>query len=212
VSALWQPYWLPSTAYTLTAVVIPTIASGFGGYTWRCTTAGTSGNVEPVWPDPLLSPTVSDGTVTWSVGTGVRMAYQLGLKNLVDTFSDANPTIIRTVRTVRPMSLTNVNLPCFFIGDMNETLDPASGVWSRTFGGFSAFLADAIGSIEESNDRMNFAADALADLFVLNPHAASGRSIFQHVATNDYEFDEAGVKFPALEFQFAPSVALEGRS
>jgi hypothetical protein len=209
VTALWQPYWKAATAYSVTAVVIPTV---FAGYTWRCTTAGTSGNVEPVWPDPLASPTIADGTVTWSVGTGVRQAFQAGLKSIVSTFAQANPTIIRSVRTVRPLSLANVELPCFYIGDMSETLNPSQGVWSRTFSGFSAFLADAIGSIDESNDRMNFAADALADLFVLNPHAGSGRSIFQHVATNDFEIDEKGAKYPALEFQFAPTEALEGRS
>src|SRR5439155_12148752 len=50
MSALWQPQWQASHAYALTAVVIPTT---FTGYTWRCTTAGTSAGVEPALPaDP----------------------------------------------------------------------------------------------------------------------------------------------------------------
>ena len=209
MAGAWQPTWQAGTAYTLTAVVIPTT---FGGFTWRCTSPGTSGGTEPVWPDPLISPTIADGGVTWSVGTGFRQALQTGIAAVVQTFATANPTIIRTVRTVRPRSMTTADLPVFYIGDMSETIATSQGVRSRTFSGFSAYLVDTLGEQIYSNDRMNFAADVLADLFSANVHAASGRSVFTHVGTQDAEIDEGGVIYPALEFLFAPTEVLEGRA
>ncbi len=208
MTALWQPTWKAATAYALTAVVIPTT---FAGYTWRCTTAGTSGNVEPTWPtDPSTTPTIADGGVTWSVGSGARQAYQAGLVSIVTTFAQANPTIIRKVRSVAPLSFSNSELPLFYVGDMAESISTGQGIRTRTFSGFSAYLVDALGSPDESNDRMNFAADALADLFTANQHAANGRSIFQHVATNDTELGD--LHLPALEFLFAQSAVSEGRT
>jgi hypothetical protein len=211
MSALWQPYWQAAHAYALTAVVIPTT---FGGYTWRCTTAGTTGNAEPTWPtDPSLTPTVTDGTVVWSVGTGFRQALQSGIASVVTAFAAANPTIIRSIRTVQPLSFANVELPCFFIGDMSESIAHANGIRQRAFSGFSAYLVDALGSIDESNDRMNFAADVLTDLFTANYHAANGRSIVEHTATNDTEIsDRKGEVYPALQFQFGQSEVAEGRN
>jgi len=212
MSAIWQPQWQANTAYLVPAVVIPTAAT-FGGYTWRCTTAGTSGGTEPTWPDPTITPTVTDGGVTWSVGTGFRQSVQAGLKSIVTTFATANPTIIRSVRTVRPPSFGgSTSLPVFFIGDMNESITTTQGLRTRTFSGFSAYLVDQLGTIDDSNDRMNFAADVLADLFSQNVHAASGLSIFQHTGTNDFEFEDGAARYPALEFTFAETKLAEGRT
>ena len=213
MSAIWQPTWQANTAYTATAVVIPT-AAAFGGYTWRCTTAGTSAGTEPVWPDPTITPTIADGGVTWSVGTGFRQAIQYGIAALVQTFATANPTIIRSVRTNRPPSFAgSTSLPVFYIGDLNESITHVQGVRTRTFSGFSCYLVDAMGTIEDSNNRMNFAADVLTDLFTLNVHAISGSaSILQQTATLDYEVTEGAVLYPALEFQFAETKLAEGRT
>lgn len=209
MSALWQPTWKAATAYTLTAVVVPTT---FGGFTWKCITAGTSAGVEPVWPvDPNMTPTIVDGGVTWSVGTGFRQAMSSGLDTLVSAFAVANPTIIRSVVRTRPLSFANVEFPCFFIGDLSETITTTQGVRTRTFAGFSAFLVDALGSVQESADRMDFAADALADLFTANYHVASGRSIFQHIGTIDTEVPNGPTPLPALEFQFGETAVAEGR-
>ena len=213
MSAIWQPQWQAATAYVVPAVVIPT-ASTFAGYTWRCTTPGTTAGTEPTWPDPTLgTTTVSDGSVVWSVGTGFRQAVQYGIASIVTTFATANPTIIRSVRTVRPGSYGTASLPCFFIGDLSESITHANGVRTRTMAGFSAFLVDNLGTIEDSNDRMNFAADALTDLFTLNYHAAGGISIFQQTGSNDSEVaDGQGVILPALEFTFAETKLAEGRT
>ena len=214
----WQPYWLPNHAYALGAVVVPTDTNYktgvFDGYTWRATTAGTSAGTEPTWPtNPTVTPTINDGgTLVWSVGTGFRQAIQAGLSGIVTTFAQANPTIIRQIRTVRPKTFTTAALPCFFIGDLNETIATANGIRTRQVTGFSAYLVDILGEQIESNDRFNFAVDALTDLFTANFHAISGRSNFQHTATLDTEFEEGGVIFPAAEFQFGQTSVAEGRN
>src|SRR5204863_114336 len=107
---------------------------------------GTSAGVEPTWPaDPSLTPTVTDGSVTWSVGTGFRQALQGGVVSLISTFKAANPTIVRSVLSVRPRSFETVDLPCFYLGDMGETIETSQGTMTRTFDGFSAFLVDTMG-------------------------------------------------------------------
>ena len=213
MSEIWQPQWVKNTAYIVPAVVIPT-AAVFAGYTWRCTVAGTSGAAEPTWPDPTITPTVTDGGVTWSVGTGFRQAVQYGIAAIVTAFATANPTIIRSVRTVRPPSFaSSAALPVFFIGDLNESISHANGVRTRTISGFSAYLVDQLGTTTDSNDRMNFAADTLTDLFTLNYHAAGGISIFQQTGCSDFEYPDpkGGSIFPALEFTFAETKLAEGR-
>ena len=210
----WTAAWQANTAYLTGAVVIPTASSptSFGDFTWRCTTPGTSAGSEPAWPDPSVSSTVNDGSVVWSVGTGFRQALSAGLLGTIATFAQANPTIIRSVFPARPRSFVTVELPCFFVGDLNEIIATSQGVRQRRFTGFSAYLVDDLGEQEESRPRMNFAADVLADVFTAAYHAAGGRALLQHSGTLDIEFNESGVVFPALQFLFAESVIAEGRT
>lgn len=211
--ATWQPLWQAGTVYALKAVVIPTT---FAGYAWRCTTAGTSGGTEPTWPDPTTgTATIMDGSVTWTVGSAFRQAIQLGLcgsAGIVTLFKDANPTILRSVRTVRPRSFTTTDLPCFYIGDLNESIVHSNGLRTRTVDGFSAFLVDDLGEQIESNDRMNFAVDALTDLFTLNYHAVGGVAIFEQTSTIDTEVTDGATTFAAVEFTFGRTFVTEGRT
>jgi hypothetical protein len=209
----FQATWLPATAYSLLAVVSPTTFS-VGSHTWQCTQAGTSGGTEPAWPDPTLgTTTITDGTVVWSVGTGFRQSLQAGIAAVVGAFAAANPTIIRSVRTVRPRSFTTAELPCFFIGSMDETIEHSVGIRTRTFGGLVCYWVDELTEQIESNDRANFAADVLADLFTANFHGAGAPSGLQQIGTTETEFNEGGVIYPALMFTFAPNTAIaEGRN
>ncbi len=54
--------WAVSTVYSAGARVVPKTANG---HIYKCTTAGTSGAVEPVWPTTAGS-TVADGTAAWT--------------------------------------------------------------------------------------------------------------------------------------------------
>lgn len=54
--------WAVLTEYVLTNRVVPTV---YNGMCYECTTAGTSGETEPVWNTGLDS-TTNDGTVVWA--------------------------------------------------------------------------------------------------------------------------------------------------
>ncbi len=56
------PKWRRETVYTTSDYVIPT---NFNGYYYQCTTAGTSGTTEPVWPENSGA-TVTDNGVVWT--------------------------------------------------------------------------------------------------------------------------------------------------
>jgi len=58
-SARWKAgIWVKQTSYAAGDMVIPTKPNG---HFYRCTTAGTSGATEPVWPLPTGSSTINDG-------------------------------------------------------------------------------------------------------------------------------------------------------
>lgn len=60
------PAWIAGTAYSLTDSVRPMVDRN--GFTYECTTAGTSGENEPVWP-VTDGQTVTDGTAVWTART-----------------------------------------------------------------------------------------------------------------------------------------------
>lgn len=55
--------WSASTEYSLDSAVRPSVDRN--GFTYQCTTAGTSGASEPVWPT-TAGQTVTDGTACWT--------------------------------------------------------------------------------------------------------------------------------------------------
>ncbi len=61
---LWPETWAATTAYALGDVIRKT--GTYALYTYKCTTAGTSGGTEPVWGTPTIGGTKTDGTVTWT--------------------------------------------------------------------------------------------------------------------------------------------------
>jgi len=62
--------WNPSTSVALSAVAGPkywNLLSGISANKWVCTTAGTTGTLEPDWPHGAATgTTVTDGTVVWT--------------------------------------------------------------------------------------------------------------------------------------------------
>lgn len=58
--------WESSKVYSLDTYVVPTSLDIFPEYiSFKCTTSGTSGTTEPIWPTEM-NMTVSDNTVTWT--------------------------------------------------------------------------------------------------------------------------------------------------
>jgi hypothetical protein len=76
------PNWAASTAYSLGNVVTPTTANNC---VYECTTAGTSGTIQPTWPT-TEGATVVDNTVTWTCHTQAANAAQTNLVGNSKTF------------------------------------------------------------------------------------------------------------------------------
>jgi prepilin-type N-terminal cleavage/methylation domain-containing protein len=66
------PKWRSGTTYNNTNLVIPT---GFNGYYYQCTVAGTSGTTEPNWP-------LGSTPYTETTGTGVQWTKSGRLRTL----------------------------------------------------------------------------------------------------------------------------------
>jgi len=66
VESTWGTTWQASTTYAAGDFVVPTTLNGF---TYECTTGGTSGTTEPIWPT-TIGQTVTDGSVVWTCQAG----------------------------------------------------------------------------------------------------------------------------------------------
>ncbi len=74
---LWPETWATGIAYALGDVIRKT--GTYALFTYKCTTAGTSGGTEPVWGPPVLGAIVSDGsTLKWT--TYDEKTYQVKAK------------------------------------------------------------------------------------------------------------------------------------
>jgi type II secretory pathway component PulJ len=86
------PAWQPSQAYSLGAVVTPSLPNG---HSYVCTTAGTSGVTQPTWPTTSGS-MVSDGTpptaVLWTEHSTVLLNSLGDLTNRQNRFAHGNAT------------------------------------------------------------------------------------------------------------------------
>lgn len=89
--------WVTGTAYGLNAVIAPG-----NGKTYICTTAGTSGASEPVWPE---SDTVSDGGAVWTYQAALTLKYDFvnapvsNTAGRINTTTQANPSALYTYNT-----------------------------------------------------------------------------------------------------------------
>ena len=63
--------WTPATTYTLGKFTEPQSVLAF---MYEATTAGTSGSVEPTWPQ-TANATVTDGTVVWTARTATTITW-----------------------------------------------------------------------------------------------------------------------------------------
>ncbi|MBU1349393.1 hypothetical protein KJ781_04975 [Patescibacteria group bacterium] len=95
--------WVASTAYVLGNFVVP---STHNGYIYECTTAGSSGTTEPVWPT-VVGNTIADNTVVWTCrGIDIKWKWQACNKDgtWVDLLAYVTETSINNVYVERTMS------------------------------------------------------------------------------------------------------------
>ncbi|MEX0725983.1 MAG: hypothetical protein WD065_06920 [Planctomycetaceae bacterium] len=84
--------WQNSTAYTVGQWVKPTLDNAC---LYLCTSGGTSGGTEPIWPTKTGN-TISDGAITWE-------CYQVSEKLLVSLFTHTGRVSTHAVSTYEPI-------------------------------------------------------------------------------------------------------------
>lgn len=77
-------FWRPNEQYASTEFIRPTRATGFS---YECTTAGTTSEREPIWPR-AIGLTVTDGSVVWTC----RAASTNGLNAITSPSATPDPT------------------------------------------------------------------------------------------------------------------------
>ena len=100
--------WVASTAYALNTVIAPG-----NGYTYICTTAGTSGSAEPTWP--TSEGTVNDGAAVWTFQAAKTLKYDFVNAPASNTAGKINTTV-------------QDNPSAYYSYNTFETLATASGV------------------------------------------------------------------------------------
>lgn len=200
--------WEANTGYVVGQIVRPTADAD---HLFRATVAGTSGGTEPTWVHNAL---VTDGTVTWHPNTAFRTQVQNGLKDLLDDFQEANPTLLRAVWTARPASFSVGELPCAYIDRFNESATHANGIRQRRISP-TVTLVDVAPDSQEAESRMTLLVDALWDVFTAGFHSASATSILTPTSVVDDDtgdVEEGGVHYVSNTFVFAETYVAEGRS
>ena len=149
--------WAATTAYSLMNTdIIPNATQN--GYTYRCTTAGTSAGSEPTWPTTIGN-TVVDGTATWTCVRSLQYMSYRGVENwwghvwkFVDGANIHNATATGSrlfLSTNHSQYADNTETNYTLAGtlpsadgypiDILNTL----GIWPKTVGGSSStYLAD----------------------------------------------------------------------
>ncbi len=149
--------WQASTAYAVGATVQPALSNGFY---YICTTAGTSGATQPVWPTTANIP-VTDGTVTWNtIAAPVTSFIPDHLLNSADTaqivglalyrVNTADPTSLRVVVAARVKNSATNGYYGMLYGLSNVQGAGFAEVWSfQTTGGLRA--SPVIGTYADGN-------------------------------------------------------------
>ncbi len=197
------PAWQANHTYLVTARVTKVVPDGTAW--WATSATGVSGNTEPTWP--TVEPwTVTDGTVTWSLASSERQQQVAGLLAVLTTFQAANTGILTAISASRPRSLTNMSMPCAYIGDRDEQMDVGAHIRTRTFSGLQVVVCDVTPSNIESEARMDFLVDGLVDAFTKYYHAADGRSLTQPSGVNGFQPPEEGLYCQLISIADSQSV------
>lgn len=92
------PSWIADTPYDIRKWVTP--AAGLNGYSYECTTAGTTGSEEPSWPI-VLGDTVTDGTCVWTCRGAVTYLVYDSVLNYPTNLTSVSRTAGASATTVQ---------------------------------------------------------------------------------------------------------------
>lgn len=201
------PVWAAGATYLPGARVTPDPPDTTNWVTYG---GGISGGTQPLWPttDPW---SIVDGTVTWTIGSSFRQLVSAGLLAVLTAFRDANPTLLKGVRSARPNSYDTVDKPGAFLDGGNETLTWPQSQRQRDLG-TTVTVFTAVPDIAEGQNGMDVLIDGLLDAFTHAYHAASGRSIVLPTSIAQVELqDGRGASYLGYTFTFSNTVQ-EGRN
>lgn len=181
------PAWTALTAYLVGARVTRVTPDGLN---WYATVGGTSGAAEPTWP--TSSPwTVTDGTVTWRLGSSFRQLAVAGMLSALTSFQAANPTLLKGVEGSRPANLTSLDLPGAYIDSADETITHTQGTRERTIAGTVMVVIQSPAN-NEASTASDIIVDGLVDAFTAAYHAADGSSITGPISVTEVPLDADG--------------------
>lgn len=123
--------WRPNEAQSAAEFIRPTVPNGFS---YECTTAGTTGTKEPRWPT-TISATVTDGSVTWTC----RAASGSGVNAITSPTATSDPTGL-TIASVSVSELHKI-LATYSGGTEGQSYD---AVYSFTLDGVTRIARQAV--------------------------------------------------------------------
>ncbi len=131
---------------------------------------------------------------------GFRRNVTNALVAVAQTYSTANPTLLRKVESARPAGFGE--LPLAFVGTRNESmLLPGGDIWQRTIRPVLYVVNNAPDNIEAA-ERMDDLADALLAAYVAAYHQVSGSTLLTPTGVEDIELEVGTVSYPGFAISF----------
>jgi hypothetical protein len=115
--------WTAATAVSVGEIVTPSPVAG-NSHSYRCTTAGITGAVEPIWP-LTDSSTIADGTAVWTEYTPVMAQSLQGLLT-------AAPVVTRNAAAGTFAAGRDVYIVITFINGNGETVPGPAFIFTNT--------------------------------------------------------------------------------
>lgn len=142
--------------------------------------------------------------------TTFRSDIVAGMLTMVQAFITANPTQLKTVVRVRPMSLTG-EFPRAYLDLRTESITHANGIRTRTMSP-SVVVVDQLTSNDETLDRLDDLVDLLVDWFTGYPHIVTGTVWDAMTVSDESEELAEGKPTAAVRFTFRNIELIEGRT
>lgn len=139
-----------------------------------------------------------------------RTDTRAGVVGTLNTYATANPTVLRSVRTARPASLSTGELPCAWIESIDATRIGHSMQIRQTELLVTVTLADVVPDSQEQVIRADILVDALEDALTADYHSSSGYAITEPIGYSQRLVDEGGIPYAATDYSIRAYIG-EGR-
>ena len=139
---------------------------------------------------------------------GFRTDFRAGCKDVLDTYSAANPTLLPHVYDYPPESF---NTPCAYVEKaVTETYRHTSGLRQRV-ARVNVVIVNKLVSNDQATDEQDVLLDGLIDAFTADPHAAGATTLLEPVGATDTELEASGTRYAGAVLTIEGSIQ-EGRA